>query len=184
MLLTQTLTKHKLSSKLRDPKNTDKKTQAAYQATRHIRDNMGLSKTIQKWKDSLSTPKSTTQQPPKVVKNTQSDEDLVSMQLPRPQYAPRPSHADAALYRPTSQIVCHSPLDKRNKPKKQKKNGGVVEVQGVGYGDGKKYTTSQVLFSSTTHAAVEIKSPTSPMALPKPGESSGYSQFSADSIRL
>jgi hypothetical protein len=145
---------------------------------------MGFSKTIQKWKDSLSTPKSTTQQPPKVVHRTQSDDDLVSMQLPLPRYAPKKSYSEAALHRPTSQIVCHSPLDKRNKSKKQKKKGGVVEVQGVGYGDGKKYTTSKVLFSSTQHSAVEIKSPLSLTALPKPGQSSEYSQFSGDSIRL
>jgi hypothetical protein len=59
-------------------------------------------------------------------------------------------------------------LDKRNKPKKPKK-GGRVEVQGVGYGDGKKYTTSTVL---------------SPEMMAKPGQSSGHSVFSGDSIRL
>jgi hypothetical protein len=139
---------------------------------------MGFSKTIQKWKDSLSTSKSSTQQPSN--QHTRSEEDLVSMQLPLPRYATHRSHLEAALHRPTSQIVCHSPLDKRNKPKKPKK-GGRVEVQGVGYGDGKKYTTSTVLFSSTTHSAVEIKSPE---MMAKPGQSSGHSVFSGDSIRL
>jgi hypothetical protein len=138
---------------------------------------MGFSKTIQKWKDSLSTSKSTTQQQRKHIR---SEEDLISMQLPLPRYAPRQSHLEAALHRPTSQIVCHSPLDKRNKPKKLKK-GGRVEVKGVGYGDGKKYTTRKVLFSSTTHSAVEIKSPE---MMAKPGQSSGHSVFSGDSIRL
>jgi hypothetical protein len=142
---------------------------------------MGLRKTIQKWKNSLSTPKSATQQQQR--KHTRSKEDLVSMQLPLPRYATHQSHLEAALHRPTSQIVCHSPLDKRNKPKKPKK-GGRVEVQGIGYGDGKKYTTSKVLFSSTTHSAVEIKSPEMMAGLGKPGGSAGHSVFSGDSIRL
>jgi hypothetical protein len=143
---------------------------------------MGLSKTIQKWKDTLSTPKPTTQHPPKPVKPTQSEEDLVSMQLLLPR-APHQPYPEAALHRPTSQIVCHSPLDKRNKPKKPKK-GGVVEVQGVGFGDGKKYATSKVLFSSTTRSAVEIKPTAELRGLGKGEGSSGHSLFSAESIRL
>jgi hypothetical protein len=144
---------------------------------------MGFSKTIQRLKDSLSTPKSTTQDPPKPVKHTQSEEDLVSMQLPRSRYAPSQSQFEAALHQPRSQIVCHSPLDKRNKPKKPKK-GGLVEVQGVGFGDGKEYTTSKVLFSSTTRSAVEIKPTTELRGLGKGEGSSGHSLFSAESIRL
>ncbi|RYN90006.1 hypothetical protein AA0119_g11316 [Alternaria tenuissima] len=121
---------------------------------------MGFGTTLKKWKSTFSPAKLSTQ-PDRLSKHTQSEEDLVSMQLPLPRYnAQLHSHSEAALHRPTSQIVCHSPLDKRNRAGKGKSRRSKDDQSERGGGENKRHTTTtRVLFSSTQFDMVNVKKP-------------------------
>lgn len=120
---------------------------------------MGFSATLKKLKSSFSRAKTLTRSDGS-PQHTRSEGDLVSMQLPLPRYSTPPqSHSEAALHRPTSQIVCHSPLDKRNRAGKGK-SGRSKDDQGgrEGSRDTRRYTTTtRVLFSSTQFDTVDVK---------------------------
>jgi hypothetical protein len=119
---------------------------------------MGFGTTLKKWKSTFSPAKLSTQ-PDRLPKHTQSEEDLVSMHLPLPRYnAQLHSHSEAALHRPTSQIVCHSPLDKRNRAGKGKSRKSKDDQSERGGGENKRHTTTtRVLFSSTQFDTVNVK---------------------------
>jgi hypothetical protein len=112
---------------------------------------MGFRTTIEKWKANLNSKRSLSTSTSTSKPRNNSEEHPILRQLPLP---PQPkSYSEAALHGPTSQIVCHSPLDKRNKAKKTKKSrksedSVATPTSPLSCTDGQSYTTSRVLFSS------------------------------------
>lgn len=103
---------------------------------------------FRKWSASTCMPRFGAPKPQSAY--TQSEEDLVAMQLPK-LHRNKPPSFDA-LHRTSCQAVCQSPLDKRYKAKKGKKRRTSVDPRA-----GDKVANPRLLFSSVSTRKVDLK---------------------------
>lgn len=149
---------------------------------------MGFTNALQRYTCSLPFPKhppgpcsSSSSSPPAspscdtqhdALNHTPSEEDLIPAYSLQTRYAVAPfQYLDSDVYPPSSQIVCHSPLDKRYRKKKNRRSTmrsweraastlatskSVSENAGEKAAPSSSSKSSKILFSSSGYAEVQV----------------------------